>query len=106
MERFKEVQNQHLGQLLLLRLGKKWHNKAKKGLLFSLKTALMELLPILTNKCHLICFDGEKYASKLKEGIKSFHFRPITLICDYFVVFYKQKTDQKLTKIGQKNFKN
>ena len=104
MERFKEVQNQHLGQLLLLGLSKKWHNKAKNGHLFSVKTASMDLLPIFTDKCHLICFDGDKYVSKLKEDIKSFHLRPIALICDHFEVFYRQKTDQKRTKIGQKFF--
>ena len=83
MERFKEVQNQHLGQLLLLGLGEKCHNKAKNGLLFSVKTASMDFLPIFTNKCHLICFDGDKYGSKLIEDIKSYHLRPITLICDH-----------------------
>ena len=106
MERFKEVQNQHLGQLLLLGLSKKWHNKAKNRLLFSVKTASMDFLPIFTNKCHLICFDHDKCVSKLKEDIKSFHLRPITLICDHFEVFYRQKTDQKRTKIGQKILEN
>ena len=46
IERFKEVQNQHLGQILLLGLGKKWHNKAKNGLLFCVKTASMDFLLI------------------------------------------------------------
>ena len=50
MERFKEVLNQHLGQLLLLGLSKKWHDKAKYGLLFSVKTASMDVLPIFANK--------------------------------------------------------
>ena len=61
----------------------------------------MDFLPIFTNKCHLVCFDGGKCVSKIKEDIKSIHVRLIALICDHFEVFYRQKTDQKGTKIGQ-----
>ena len=41
---------------------KKLNNKAKIGFLFCVKAASMDFLPIFTNKCHLVCFNGKRYA--------------------------------------------